>query len=285
MSVEKGHQNELKALSFIHRFGWLRASEIGRFMWPGSKNSERLASRLTARMEEKNLAFSRDLPDKKSLAWLLGSAGVEILAAHGISASHGKNVKFPLSWIHDIYSHQALFHLFCLAKFEGKEFKTERELRQQIGNNGKVPDALIKVGENLWMWLEVERQKKNGEALTSQTKAIVAAARMKKWDQFQLAGAIIACPVNFTNPATGHKIDHFSSNKKAIAGFINAPAKVTFLSFQVNAWHNIADCSLETVEIVPDKVSSLSKTIQIVTRRGLLDKSEEHVVSKILRKR
>ncbi len=61
-TFEQRHQNALQALTWVHQFGWLRATELGTLMWPHHASQQVLGSRLAKSLIERQLVIERRLP-------------------------------------------------------------------------------------------------------------------------------------------------------------------------------------------------------------------------------
>ena len=90
--TEIGKGLDIEGLCWIYKFGWLRSSEIGRLLWPGSEHSEKYGQRICRKWNSRPrwYVIKRRLPYGAGSAYLLSESGVRFLEEHGISARGGK---------------------------------------------------------------------------------------------------------------------------------------------------------------------------------------------------
>lgn len=174
-TLEIGEQRVQESLVLINRFGWLSSVELGKFFWRKSTKAIRNVSlsQLIKKLEEKNLVALRQLPGKNGKALVLLTAGVRLLNNLNMTASSGKDIGNlddfgnwipPRNWAHDLLSQRYLLaHAVC-----GKEFMTERELRQSLietnslfSNSTRYPDGLLFLNDQVFA-LETENASKTG---------------------------------------------------------------------------------------------------------------------------
>ncbi len=174
--------NELRVLRAIHRFGWLRTRDIAVLVWRHSKTSTepsaapslqppalraaelRMAQKTLARLREKRQVLYASAPDYSRI-YALAEAGVRVLRAQGADATTGKDAIREFSLDH--YHHRRIANEVAIAALtEGYKISTERETAQgrwiggRDGIAGKIPDALIRTGSDIW-WVEIEHSRKN----------------------------------------------------------------------------------------------------------------------------
>lgn len=166
--TEQHLQNDLDGLQFIHQFTWLRTHELGPLLWPSSHHSRHQANRLVRNWLKRRLVIERTLPERSGRAIVLATAGVRLLAEHGIHATTGKDFGEmqsnawtpPSTWRHDLIAHGVLVDLYL----KGFSISPEAEIRRNEGHLKKLPDGLAwKDGEVVW--LEVEHSRKTGAAM------------------------------------------------------------------------------------------------------------------------
>ncbi|WP_345797596.1 replication-relaxation family protein [Castellaniella sp. MT123] len=174
--------NELRVLRAIRRFAWLRTRDIAVLVWrhpetrpglgsvPGLQPPEptatelRMAQKTLARLREKRQVLHASAPDYSRI-YALAEAGVRVLRAQGADATTGKDAIREFSLDH--YHHRRIANEVAIAALtEGYKISTERETAQgrwiggRDGIAGKIPDALIRTGSDIW-WVEVEHSRKN----------------------------------------------------------------------------------------------------------------------------
>lgn len=68
---ETSYECSVIALNHIHNFGWLRAAELGRLLWPNSAYSQKYAERWARMAIENQIVIPRRLPGKAGTALVL----------------------------------------------------------------------------------------------------------------------------------------------------------------------------------------------------------------------
>lgn len=166
-----GENNILKALKFIHKFGWLRSQEIGLFLWIESVSYKKNSEALVRKLIDQNLVIARKLPQNSGSALFLSKQGADALLELGILANSGKSYGSiiegvwspPSNWKHHLLSVGALGHLFR----EGYGVISELEIRRKYDLK-KYPDGIFFVDDENeknteTYWLEVENHRKTGQ--------------------------------------------------------------------------------------------------------------------------
>lgn len=184
------HENEIRVLRALHRFGWLRTRDLAALAWqrwarnptgepslrpPTSTASGlRMAQRTLKRLREKRQVLRAQAPDG-SLIYALAEAGARILKQVGVAAVTGKDQMRTFSSAH--YRHRCIANEIAAgAIVEGFRVATEREIAQGLwlggddGIAGKKADVLLR-GNGRVCWVEVERSRKNAKDY----------ARLLKW--------------------------------------------------------------------------------------------------------
>lgn len=189
------------ALHFIARFGWLRAIELGRFVYPNDKHGRKYSEKLLRKLVQLRYVLPRKLPGvgagtayvvaARGAAWLNSNVvGSNARNAHTEEDDYfrdgtnwGRSNKDgvwspPLCWEHDLLAAGVLsfFH-----EKGAVDIVSERELLRMVPNASKHADGLAVTkdphGQLQTVWLEVERSRKSGENLDTMLKAIVSAQR------------------------------------------------------------------------------------------------------------
>lgn len=176
------HENEVRVLRALHRFGWLRTRDLATLAWqrwaripcgdPSLKPlvptaaGLRMAQRTLRRLREKRQVLSSRAPDG-SLIYALAEAGAHLLQLAGVTAVTGKDLMRRFSTAH--FRHRCIANEVALSAIvEGYRVATEREIAQGLwigggeGIAGKKPDVLMR-GEGRAWWVEVERSRKNAK--------------------------------------------------------------------------------------------------------------------------
>ena len=247
-------QNDLNGLRCVAAFGWLRAPELGRFLWPGNKSSAEAANRVIRSWAQRDLVILRELPDRAGKAVVLSAAGARLLNEQGIEAKTGKDLgvfqngkwRPSESWRHDLIAAGLLLNL----REQGWEVMPETFLKKHKNHLRKIPDGLLRAKEEDggWIWLEVERASKTGTALQELAQALVKAAR----GNAEIAGrtcegAMVAYCEGITD-SRGYKLDHKSRVINAISKIIVKPVTITFARCSLQGM-TVRDVELSDEEI------------------------------------
>lgn len=197
------NEHAATALHFIARFGWLRAIELGRFVYPNDTHGRKYSEKLLRKLVQLRYVLPRKLPGvgagtafvvaARGAAWLNSNVvGSNARNAHPEEDDYyrdgtnwGRTNKDgvwspPLSWEHDLLA-TGVLSLFWQQGAE--DVVSERELLRMVPNvkDNKHADGLAVTkdphGQLQTVWLEVERSRKSGENLDAMLKAIVSAQR------------------------------------------------------------------------------------------------------------
>ena len=197
------NEHAATALHFIARFGWLRAVELGRFVYPNDTHGRKYAEKLLRKLVQLRYVLPRKLPGvgagtgyvvaARGAAWLNANVvGTNERNAHldeddyyRDGTNWGRSDKNgvwspPLSWEHDLLA-TGVLSLFW--QQGAVDVVSERELLRMVPNvkDNKHADGLAVTkdqhGQLQTVWLEVERSRKSGENLDAMLRAIVAAQR------------------------------------------------------------------------------------------------------------
>lgn len=90
--LEQRLRNDLQGLQWIHKFGWLGATELGYLLWTGNASARHQANRLTRSWLARQLVLARELPERAGRAFVLATAGARLLAEHGVAAASGEDI-------------------------------------------------------------------------------------------------------------------------------------------------------------------------------------------------
>lgn len=177
------HDNEVRVLRALHRFGWLRTRDIAALVWHRWANRApvegpnlaptaaaaaglRMAQRTLRRMREAHLLLQGMGPDGSTI-YAMAEAGARVLRGLGVEALSGKDLVRSFSTSH--FRHRCIANEVAIgAVVQGFKASTEREISQgrwlggEGGVAGKLPDALLRSGQYVW-WVEVERSRKNAK--------------------------------------------------------------------------------------------------------------------------
>lgn len=210
------------ALYTISRFGWLRATELGRFLSPGKDSSRKYAERLLRKLLSQRYVLSRALPGKHTgNAYVVTAMGTAWLRAHTTAAGCKNGTGWgrlidgvwtpPAAWRHQLYVAGVLGILYE----RGYEVVTELELMRMKPNAEKHADG-IAIAKNTngleqAIWLEVEQSRKSGAHHTSMLRAVFGAARGNPLTYYPtlppISAGAIAIPISSVDER-GYRIDH-----------------------------------------------------------------------------
>jgi hypothetical protein len=184
----QGQLNQLVALEYIHDYGWLRAAELGRLMWPRSQHFAKQGERLARQLVSLGMVIPRKLPAQQGRALVLSEYGAKLLRNDGwlynetwaMSARSGKDWgktdgdqwEPPGTWRHDLIATS----LLTLLKANGLEVMPERRIKGTVEEFDKYPDGFIKTGNHV-AWLEVEQARKTGSQMASMAKHVALATQ------------------------------------------------------------------------------------------------------------
>lgn len=173
--LEQHLQNDLDGLQWIHKFGWLRAAELGQLLWTGNASARHQADRLARSWLKRRLVIARPLPYRAGRALVLAAAGVRLLAEHHIAATTGKDWGEtvgktwhpPASWKHDLHTAGLLADLYV----HGFEVVPEQHIRRHTGQLVKLPDGIATRGDQV-VWVETEAARKTGQSMRALANAL-----------------------------------------------------------------------------------------------------------------
>ena len=220
MTNEQLHlENTLAALSSLHKYGWLRAKELGLILWPttsfqrkekGEKGKATVgpirdttthgyaqACRATKLLVSNGLVLARKLPSQSGTAYVLASKGVEMLWDVGIKAKTGANIGSidenkhwspPATWKHDLLCAGVLIRLANTPEVQA--VYAEKEIRRADRPLSKTPDGLVVYKSGRTVWVEVEQAKKTdpkktkslGDALGKAALGTIETVFLKPFD-------------------------------------------------------------------------------------------------------
>ena len=161
-------QNELDALAWLHRFGWLRSRDLAALIWSEAKTFDgamAMAQRTLKQLKDGGYILHRIAPDGATV-YALSEAGARRLGEErGILARSGKDLIRELG----NYEHRCYANTFAIHRITaGQRIWTEREIQTHRAPiravKNKVPDGLVDLSDTLNMdgtlvlaWVEVER--------------------------------------------------------------------------------------------------------------------------------
>ncbi|MET7015151.1 hypothetical protein [Uliginosibacterium flavum] len=237
-SIHLRLQNDLQGLSHIQSFGWLRASELGQFMFAHTKYPRQAAERMVRGWLERKLIIERPLPSIAGRALVLSEAGARLLRQHGSETAKtnkdwgrfdGGLWHPDQQWEHDLMA------AGILAKLSG-DFRSEREVIATATARGvdlkKIPDGLICI-DDTWLALEVENASKTGKDMAHLAHGIAwfCSGTVPALGDIQIKGAVIALDKHALD-ARGCRINHMARVTSALENIISSSVDVKFLIFE-----------------------------------------------------
>ncbi len=260
-------KNDIEALRFVHSFGWLRIVELGTLMKPKTATSLEAGARLARNLIARHLVLSRRLPEGAGQALVLATAGVRLLAEHGISAASGKSIGQtagerwtpPSTWKHDVLAHGVLCELFK----RGYKILPEAEIRRRAVAFTKLPDGLAKEpgAQGRWLWLEVENARKSGPNMKHMADAIAA---VSSGHVVLLGIRPTACLVAYWRNSVderGHRLNHRNRVANAVATVSKVDVELMFASVTRKGAAGVGNVDLSKVTIASDRASAILKRL------------------------
>lgn len=193
-----------KAIRVISRFGWVRAQELGLYLYPEittNPDSRRtMTRRAIAHLREMGFIEGRILIGG-SEALFLTKAGCQFAAELGEYSMVTVPARFAAKdWKHDCFSRQMLY-----AESAGNldRIVTEHQISLYEGAGRRRPDGLVMtMGE--WFVVEIEHSRKSGFHLRAQTRRIAdAIGGGLEYCGLPISGALIFYPRNI--PGVCHR--------------------------------------------------------------------------------
>jgi hypothetical protein len=234
-------KNELEALTWVHDFGWIRATELGYLMWPDAQYSTKNAQRVAKKLHLKGLVLLRNLPFHAGAAIVLTEPGAAFLRKNGIkSAVSGKDFGdvvndewfAPKWWKHDLAAAGFLSLLYT----QGVEIFPERRLRRENPHASKFPDGIAIINGKIH-WIEVENVRKTGHAMARMVQHLIAVATH---NAPELSGMVATVAVVAYDPQArdenGHIVDHKLRVKAAFLRQIKQDVSVNFVALEISAF-------------------------------------------------
>lgn len=284
-STQLGQQNDYLGLTFIAKFGLLRAQELGLLMWPNtSRTGYPQACRLAKSWLKRGLVIKRIFPEghgrafvlskkgatfRKKIEQIVGNRGAEMAREKGIAYRSGASIGSmndgvwtpPTSWKHDLISHGVLARLTTF----GWTVYPENQIRTSGEWSGKIPDGLAKRPEAV-LWLETECAIKNGRMKQRplvQGLALAAEGRLPHVMGMQPTMAGVALDVDATD-ARGYRLDHRTRVTSAVKKVIRQDMQINWFECQTK---NFGVRSMEhSSEMV--RASPGVRVLQIMTASG-----------------
>lgn len=265
-------EHAAKALRLLHRFTWLRPSELGRLIYPNDRHARKYAEKLVRKLLSMRMVIARKLPGRSAgTAYVVGSRGATQLDAWSDSTERHRSGKDwgmsqdgiwnpPASWRHDLMAVGVLSHL---AERKNHLVVPEAQLRRINAFGIKHPDGLVVCPDKGFsLWLEVESSRKSGRNLEHLVRTVVSASRGKPLTFYKdfannpVKLGIIAIP-EICRDERGYVIDHWSrfKNKLSAMGGLKSPVSVIRCWMTCSAV-GVSSIRLEHVNLSPSASSN-----------------------------
>ena len=166
-------QNDIYGLMLINRWGWMRPTELGRYMWWSSADRGRKqACAQCSKWVERGLVLQRKLPQRAGYCYVLAQAGVNFLRENGheavttgkdIGRGSGDNWLPPSDWKHQLLT-LGVVSVSDQSHNKNMALPDVAIKRMNLALN-KMPDALCHMymrfhEEMVTLWLETENARK-----------------------------------------------------------------------------------------------------------------------------
>ena len=160
---ERARDTESLILYWLHRFGYLRATQVAALVYTQHHQSEAMARRTLLRLERRGLVLRHKGQIGEHGIYALSLAGARaVFDVHGVRAESGKDV-MRLPSRHRILANDAAIRLVLAG---AEQVWTEREIQthsapfHHLGK--KVPDVLWADAEGYAVWAEIEASRRGG---------------------------------------------------------------------------------------------------------------------------
>lgn len=258
----QGLENDQDGLEAIHKFGFLRACDVGLFLWGNDENSQKYGQRICRKWVKKEYVIKRELPSKAGGAYVLATAGVRFLEEKGIKAKSGKDWGImkerkwspPREWKHHVIANGFL----ALKCANGHAVFSENELRQE-GQKGKLPDGIYTT-EFSAFWIEVENQRKTGPNMISMVQNVIKLSTKEyKFNGKGIIPVIVYCE-NSTDER-GFAINHKERVINAIKSNAKIDISLRFAKLEMNGL-SITNIEEDILLIEADEISAELKRME-----------------------
>jgi Holliday junction resolvase len=260
-----GQQRDQDGLLLIHKFGWMRAKELGRMLWPTSGRPAVNASELIGKWKRNRWVLARPLPDNMGQALVLSAAGAAYLHSAGYSdtvtgkdwgeTEAGRWVA-PRTWRHELLALGLLTHL----NSQGWQVIPERQLRRE-NSTSQYPDGLAIRGAAV-LWIEVENARKTGILRNQMLKGLILASRGRAES---LSGHVANCAlVGYAIEAKderGYRLDHRHHVVSALEKQSPVDVPLALAAVNLTGTAGVRQVTLDNITVKANRVSQLVTTI------------------------
>lgn len=263
-SYDAGIKNDLIGLRLINDYKFLRAKEIGRFLWGKSPHATKYGERISRKWIDKKFVIPRTLPGRAGTALVLAARGVDFLSEFDVIGQSGKDWGStvggewmpPKEWQHHCLTNSLLSFLACDENYS--QITPEHQLRKII-KSGKTADGLATLKEKFRIWIEVENGRKSGSRMTDLVKTLLSVNTASN----KLVKEISGVPVHYVAVAypsnkkdeNGHAIDHKSRILSAAKKMAEEDFRFLEFAFEMGSDASVNDLQVQMSMIESDAVN------------------------------
>ncbi len=270
-----GQQRDHEGLLLVHKFGWMRAKELGRMLWPASARSAVNASELVGKWKRAGWVLVRPLPDHMGQALVLSAAGATYLRACGHEdAVTGKDWGetragdwvAPATWRHELLALGLLAHLHSA----GWDVIPERQLRRE-NRPGKFPDGLAVRGDDV-IWIEVENARKSGPNRNHTVQALLLASQGQgERLSGQVANRALLAYAVGARDERGFRLDHRRSVIAALARRAPVDVPLMLAELMVTGTAGVGEVAISGTTVAAEAVTRRLASIAWVPQAAIQD--------------
>jgi hypothetical protein len=255
------HEHAARALLLIAQWQWLRATELGRLMYPSDLHSRKYAEKVVRKLLELQLLLARPLPGHQAgTAYVLSARGAAQLNAWSRDGGGYRSGKDwgttqggvwapPASWRHDLI---AAGVLSLALEWESIEVIPEAALRRIEPEAVKHPDGLlIDRARGYSYWVEVEAARKSGRNINDMVRALAKASRGEPLVNYDCVNdvpvriGLVAVPTD-ARDERGYRLNHWHRVEAAIRrNGLRAPLQI------VVAWVTLKGVGVGDISFEP----------------------------------
>ena len=243
----------------IDSCGWLRATELGAFIWPKNALPKGPASALVKALLAANLVHAIELPNRAGSAFLLTRRGAATLRRERqLTATACERWEPPGSWRHDLMAVGLLAQLYRC----GWRVIPEAFIRRRVNlRTTKIPDGMARDTEGRWWWVEMENARKTGPSMRhlAQTAAAIGRGGVEILGTHPV-GTLVGYPA-VSRDEGGHRIDHRRRVTHAIERICSSPVHLAWAACRLHG-AGVESYNLETATAYPDLTRRVLRTLE-----------------------
>ncbi len=260
-SFELGEQLDTDGLWYISIFGFLRAAEIGKLLWPDTTHNQKNGQRICRKWLSKGYVIKRVLPSKAGFAYVLAAGGVRFLLEREIPSKSGKDWgkmedgKWtpPREWVHHLMANMFL----VAAKMQGYAINPEHQIRSE-GATGKIPDGIYFDDDNVFV-IEVEHHRKTGKNMEAVADSVIKTAnQLLNGYGFRKSHPVLVYP-KVSKDERNYKISHETRLINAITKKAQDDFKVELKELDIYKYNLISVTTYIRTILAPCVTSELER--------------------------